>query len=188
MGIASATFVPRLFLYVFLAFSCLAPLRAATLERLSLDDLIEKSTAIVRGRVTGSHAAFRGNTIYTHYRVEVTQRWKGPAEQSAEFLVPGGTVGRVKQTCSGAPELKQGQEYLLFLWTSSHGATYITGFTQGLFELGGAGSERMALRQAATDLMLEPGTGRVVGGERIEMRLRDLGTRISTNLAKGGTR
>ena len=35
-------------------------LRAATLQWLSLDDMIQKSTAIVRGHVTSSFAAFRG--------------------------------------------------------------------------------------------------------------------------------
>jgi len=39
--------------------------RSATLERLTRDDLIAKSTAIVRGKVISSYASFRGPIIYT---------------------------------------------------------------------------------------------------------------------------
>ena len=41
------------------------PLGGATLERLTRDDLIAKSTAIVRGKVISSYASFRGPIIYT---------------------------------------------------------------------------------------------------------------------------
>jgi hypothetical protein len=43
---------------------------AATLERLSLDDLITKSRVIVRGKVLmNSYTATSGPVIYTHYRI-----------------------------------------------------------------------------------------------------------------------
>ena len=48
------------------------PLPGATLERLSLDDMIARSTTIVRGKVTASWAAFTGSVIYTHYQVQVS--------------------------------------------------------------------------------------------------------------------
>ena len=44
----------------------LAPLTAATLQRLSLDDMVAQSTSIVRGTVTASWSAFTGSIIYTH--------------------------------------------------------------------------------------------------------------------------
>ena len=47
-----------------LALSVIAPglvpgVQATTLEQLTLDDMIRQSTAIVRARVTGSHAGMR---------------------------------------------------------------------------------------------------------------------------------
>jgi hypothetical protein len=185
MPVASGGGVPRRFLFALTLISCLGPLQGATLERLSLDDMIEKSTAIVRGRIAGKWGAQAGGTVYTHYRVQVVERWKGPAGQTVEFKVPGGKANGVRQICQGAPELTEGKEYLLFLWTSRAGATYIIGFTQGMFELPGGGSEPLAVRAAPSEAMLEPVTGRAVRGERIEMRLRDLSARISTNLARG---
>ena len=43
------------------------PLPCATLEQLTLDDMIAQSTAIVRGTVVDSWAALTGSVIYTHY-------------------------------------------------------------------------------------------------------------------------
>src|SRR6266568_3771174 len=47
------------------------PLQCATMGRLSLDDMITRSTTIVRGKVTGSWAAYTGSVIYTHYQIQV---------------------------------------------------------------------------------------------------------------------
>lgn len=177
--------VSRRFRFTIVLISCLVPLQSATLERLSLEDLVEKSTSIVRGRVADTSATMSGATIFTVYRVEVSERWKGPAVETMDVRVPGGQVNGIRQVCEGAPELVPGQEYVLFLWTSRSGATYITGFTQGLFELPRAGGDRMAIRPASGDIMLEPQTGRRVQSERIALRLSELSTRISSNLARG---
>ncbi len=165
--------------------SCLVPLRGATLERLSLEEMIDKSTAIVRGKVSGSYAALSGTSVFTHYRVQVAERWKGTGGSEIEFVVPGGRAGGIRQVCPGAPELTEGKEYVLFLWSSRAGVNYIIGFTQGLFELPAGAAEPVAVRAASGDAMLEPGTGRPVRPERIEMRLRDLSSQISTNLSRG---
>ena len=88
--------------------------RGATLERLTLDDLTAKSTAIVRGKVISS---FRGPIIYTHYQVQVSEQPKGTSGSSLEVVVPGGTANNLRQIYSGAPELNLGGEFGLFLWT-----------------------------------------------------------------------
>jgi hypothetical protein len=152
---------------------------------MSLDDMIQKSTAIVRGRVTSSSAAFRGSIIYTHYQIQVLERWKGPSQASQEVLVPGGTVRGLRQTFSGSPQLVEGNEYLLFLWTSKSGLTQIIGFTQGMFELPKGSATPMAIHSATSETMLDPNTGQAVQDQRIEMRLSDLTTHITTSLRKG---
>ena len=50
----------------------LPALASATLEQLSLNDMVQKSTAIVRGTVAASHAEARGLISYTHYTIGVT--------------------------------------------------------------------------------------------------------------------
>lgn len=122
----------RVFGFVLLC-ACV-PARAATLQQLSLDQMTRDATAIVRARVTGSSASFTGATIYTHYKLQVSEVWKGSG--AAEVMLPGGVAGGYRQSFPGVPALKTGAEYVLFLWMSgSTGITHLVGLTQGLFDV-----------------------------------------------------
>ncbi len=162
----------------------LAPVSGATLERLSLDDMIAKATGIVHGRVAGSYAAYRGSVIYTHFKVDVVESWKGASQSAVDVLVPGGAVNGIRQTYPGAPQLNAGQEYVLFLWTSSAGATYTLGFTQGIFSLPkDASGQTIAVRAPTTETLLEPVTGRALKDEPLRMPLSQLVARIQAGVA-----
>ncbi len=162
--------------------------QAATLQRLSLDDMARKSTAVVRARVGQSYAAARGSTIYTHYRLQITDTWKGGGGTDLDVVLPGGVAGGLRQTFPGTPTLVSGKEYVLFLWTGSSGLTHIIGLSQGIFELAaGAGGQWTALRHASTELMLDA-SGRPVRDEALRMRLTDLRQRVRATLAEGATR
>ena len=177
--------------YVILAMvvtSCVLPLPSATLERLSLDDMITRSTTIVRGKVTASWAAFTGSVIYSHYQIQVSEQFKGTPHNSVEVMVPGGTARGLSQNFSGSPVLQQGDEFVFFLWTSKGGITWITGLTQGLFTLapGDAGTDRMATRAASRELMLDHETSRPVRDAALAMSLSELRSRIAATLAAQG--
>ena len=164
-----------------------APLRGATLEQLSLDELIEKSTAIVRARVVNSYADFRGAEIFTHWKLEVEEQWKGQA--AAEVMGPGGSVRGYRQGVAGAPRLAAGKEYVLFLWTAKSGATYLTGWGQGVFELSkDSAGKLVATRAAASETVVEHGTWRPVKDDGLEMQYSDLASQISARLGKGARR
>jgi hypothetical protein len=170
---------------------CSAPSQCATLERLSLDEIIVKSTAIVRGRVTGSYAAFSGSVIYTHYTVRVSEQFKGGSQGSVEVTVPGGVARDLRQTFSGAPELQTGGEYVFFLWAGKSGMNQVIGLTQGLFSIApGASPDPMATRAASSERMLAPGSGRPVMDEKLVMRLSELRARIASTLGvnQGGAK
>jgi hypothetical protein len=161
--------------------------RSATLERLSLDDMIVESTAIARARITGSYTAKRGPVIYTYYQIQTTEQLKGPG--ASTVAVPGGTFNTLRQTFPGAPELKAGNEYVLFLWTGPSGITQIIGLTQGLFRLSAAASgEPTATRAASAEVMLERGTSRQVKDETLVMSLSQLRARIANQLGAAGAR
>jgi hypothetical protein len=170
--------------------SAAAFLQAATLERLSLDETIQQSTAIVRGRVLDSYAAFRGSVIYTHYRVQVLEKWKGGQASTLEVLVPGGQSGGLRQSYTGVPQLVAGRDYVLFLWTGRSGLTQIIGYTQGVFELPktSGNGEAMAHRAASTETMLDRVTGRPVKDEPLRMSFSALSSRIAAVLAKGAAK
>ena len=165
-----------------------AQLGAATLSRLTLDDMINQSTSIVRARISGSYAAQRGQLIYTFYQAQVTGQWKGGIQSAVEIAVPGGTLDGVRQAFPGTPQLTEGKEYVFFLWTSKSGLTQIIGLTQGLFDVTvDAGGTSTVSRGATSNSMLDPHTGQLVKDQAIQMQIKDLGVRISTTLAKGAT-
>ena len=166
-----------------------ASVSGATLERLSLDALTQKSTDIVRARVVGSFADLRGTAIYTHWKIQVTDRWKGSGGSAIEVLVPGGDANGLHQEVPGAPRLKQGAEYLLFLWTSKSGATYITGWGQGVFSLTqNTANDWIASRAALGETMLDHKTWLPVQDEGVQMRYTDMATQVSATLARGAAR
>jgi len=167
----------------------LAPLWAATLEQLSLNDLTRKSTAIVRVKVVGSYADLQGAEIYTHWKLRVVESWKGANQTTAEVQTPGGSVRGYRQSVPGSPQLITGREYLLFLWTSRRGATYLTGWGQGVFELAKDDANRLlATRAGASATMVEPKTWRTVKDSGLQMRYSELTARISGTLAQGAGR
>jgi hypothetical protein len=159
---------------------------SATLERLSLDDMITQSTGIVRGKIAGSYAAAHGRLIYTYYAIQVSETLKGASQNSMVVAVPGGTANNLRQTVPGAPQLHAGDEFVFFLWTGKSGMTQIIGLTQGLFKLSSAGSgDPVATRSASAELMLDRDTGRPVQDHRLVMNLSDLRARIAAKLGQG---
>ena len=168
--------------------ACLAPLPAAILERLSLDELTQQSTSIVRARAVSSYAEFRGSMIYTHWKLQVVDKWKGLDRSTLEVLIPGGRTRELHQDVAGAPKLLTGKEYLLFLWTSKSGSTYITGLSQGVFELSkNTSGEWMVSRGASGEPMLDRVTWTLVKDENIQMRYSEITSRVS-GIAQGGSR
>jgi hypothetical protein len=180
--------VKRYAILAMLVTSCVLRLPSATLERLSLDDMITRSTTIVRGTVAASWPAFTGSVIYTHYQIQVSEQFKGTPRNSVEIMMPGGTAKGLSQSFSGSPVLKQGDEFVFFLWTSKGGITWITGLTQGLFSLppGNAGADRVATRAASRELMLDRQTSRPVKDIALTMSLSELRSRIAATLAAQG--
>jgi hypothetical protein len=184
--------VKRYLILAMVVTSCVLPLQCATLERLSLDDMITRSTTVVRGKVTAAWAAYTGSVIYTHYQIQVSEQFKGTPRNSVEVMLPGGTARGLSQSFSGSPVLKQGDEFVFFLWTSKGGITWITGLTQGLFALASAGAgtdagtDRMATRAASRELMLDHETSRPVKDTALTMSLSELRSRIAATLAAQG--
>lgn len=181
MGAAFCNRVKRHFMLALVLTVCMSPLQSATLERLSLDDMIARSTSIVRGKVSASNAIASGPVIYTHYTIQVSERLKGQAGSSVDVFVPGGTINGLRQSFSGAPTLNVGDDFVFFLFSGRDGRNAIIGLTQGLFALDGS-SDPVSTRAASRELMLDRQTGRPVKDDTMVMRLSDLRSRIASGL------
>lgn len=168
-------------IFVFLA-SVGIPARATILQQLTLDEMARKSTSIIHARVTGSSEVIRGGDVFTIYKFETLETLKsGPIAR--QVAVPGGVAGGMRQVVAGAPILRAGQEYILFLWTGRSGLTQLMGMSQGLFsvEHTSAGDAR-ASRAASGEQMLD-GAGRAVRDETLSMPLKELKANLARALA-----
>jgi hypothetical protein len=164
-------------------------LQCATLEQLSLPGMIAKSTAIVRAKVVSSYAAMSGPVVYTHYQLQVSERYKGTPQSTVDVAIPGGAANGIRQVWGGAPQLNSGAEYVFFLWTGKSGLTQVMGLTQGLFQVAQDGSKDPAVTRAASrDLMLDHNTGRAVKDQTLVLPLSGLKSQIAGALALQGAR
>jgi hypothetical protein len=176
--------VKLLLSYTLILACCAVALPAATLERLSLDDLITQSTAIVRGKVLNSYTATSGPVIYTHYRIQASETLKGPARGVVEIQLPGGVANNLRQSFAGVPQFKAGDEYVFFLWTGKTGSTQVLGLTQGLFSVApGGAADPLTTRGASHEVMLDHATGKQVKDQTLTMHLSELRAHIGSTLA-----
>ena len=166
-----------------LFFACAAlPARATILQQLTLDQMAQKSSSIVRVRVTGSSEVIRGGDMFTLYSFDTLETLKfGPATR--EVAVPGGVAGRTRQVVAGAPTLRAGREYILFLWTSRSGLTQLMGMTQGLFTIERTRvGDGLASRAPSGEQMLDA-EGRAVRDQALSMPMSELKAKVSKALA-----
>jgi hypothetical protein len=171
-----ASLIPVLFL-AFIA-------QAVTLQMLTMDEMSQKSTDIVCARVLDSYGAMHGSMIYTHYRIQVTETWKG-AGKYTEIMLPGGVANGYRQTFAGVPSLTEGKTYLMFLWAGPVGAPQLTGLTQGLFDVAADKSGSLVASRPMTTEQLLDANGKAVQDQPVRLQLRDLRRTVSSALAAG---
>lgn len=158
---------------------------AATLEQLSVEEMSQKATAIVRGRISRCSGEAKGSVIYTRCTVSVSERWKGQTPSEVEFVVPGGAANGLVQTFTGAPKFSTGNEYVLFLWAGRSGVPQVIGLSQGKFELKlNTAGEATVYRAATSERMLDK-SGKPVQDEAVEMTASQLRERVRSALAGG---
>ncbi len=166
----------RCLILLFLAGLCISS-PAATLQYLSVDELVAQSTDIIRGTVVSSHTTLRGSVVYTLYTLHLTETWKGDAAGQIDIAVPGGTASGVRQSFAGAPELAPNSDYLVFLWKSRSGLNLIMGLSQGLFLIYLNDGTAQVAQTASSEVMLNA-AGQPASAIPVKMRLSEMHTRV----------
>jgi hypothetical protein len=125
-------------LTLFLAFSLQAGRGNATvLAPADLVDLTRDSGAIIRGRIATVNSRWTEDrrAVETLVTVDVESSLKGPFDKTAQFLVPGGTLGRYRSVVVGAPQFEVGQRVIVFLAWQGPRYPHLVGFSQGVFRV-----------------------------------------------------
>jgi len=122
----------------------------------------------------------RGMEIYTAHTLEVLDTWKRDPSQRPlrEVLIPGGVAGGLRQVVEGAPSLKSGQEYIIFLWTSRSGITQVIGLSQGLFRVERDFKSRAMVMQVSTGERMLDASGVPALDRAVSMKLAELKTKV----------
>jgi hypothetical protein len=117
------------FLTMFASF----PLLATTVEKFTLDDLVQKSGRIVIAKCISRESRWndRGTLILTTARFVVSEPLKGSADGFVNVVTVGGTLDGITQTVSGMPAFEPEEEALLFLEPSKNGNWQPLGMSQG---------------------------------------------------------
>ena len=168
-------------LFMFALFASIAT--GATLEQLSVEQMAQKATVVVRGRVGGCAGEMRGSVIYTRCTVAVTERWKGQTPAQTEFIIPGGSARGLVQVFTGTPTFTNGDEYILFLWAGRSGIYQIIGLSQGKFDLRVSKKGKAEVYRAAAGERMFDNAGNEVQDRAVDMTASELRTRVQRALS-----
>jgi hypothetical protein len=127
------------FFAVFAAVLIAASAFATTLVRMSLAQLTQAATEIVRGHVTSQQTAWnpRHTRIYTYTTFALEQTYKGNPPSSLVVQQPGGTVGNVHVFVAGTIQFHPQSSYVLFLERSAADSSKFlpVGMMQGAYRI-----------------------------------------------------
>jgi hypothetical protein len=156
--------MPRSFVLLLACAGFALPVLPSVLQQMSMEQMTAASTEIVQGTVSASYTAMGGNTIFTHYTIQVTQRMKGPNNPTTDVAIPGGSLKGLRQSFPGMPVLNVGGNYMLFLWQGKTGPNQPVGLNQ--------------------EAMLGA-DGKPVMDRGVRMRMVDLRSRVASALTTG---
>lgn len=119
------------------AFGLWALAGAATVEKMSLPEMVKLSPSIVVGTVTDVSSAWNEDhtRIFTTIALDVSESLKGELSGVITFRQIGGTVGDTRISVPGFPVFKEGSELLLFLNDDPSGYIPVVGLGQGKFDV-----------------------------------------------------
>lgn len=154
-------------------------------------DLIQEAEVIVTGRCTHLQSQWLDRDLVTVATVSVSEALKGQAGSEITVVLPGGIDSNrpvpVAMTFPGAPEMRQGEEVLLFLTAEGRLADgyAVVGFSQGKYTVvQAAGGEKVATQDLSA-LNLQNGQGSVRRGGSKAIDLRQLRRTIRETSANG---
>jgi hypothetical protein len=106
------------------------------LKPADLGTLVASARVIVHGRVVSTRTQSSDRRrIETVVTVEAGDYFKGDLGRELTFVVPGGTLGRYRTVVSGAPQLAEGDDVVLFLGTRGPAMPYLVRLGEGVFRV-----------------------------------------------------
>jgi hypothetical protein len=164
----------------------LATAGATTVTPMAVEELAQRSSAIVEAEVVESWSAWnqQRTRIYTYSKVRVFRSLKGGGGETLVVKQVGGSAGGYEMKVSGVRPLQRGEQALLFLRPTRPGESTwgIVGLMQGHFRVYSAGGRVLASNGVAGRRMrAQAGAARTAVGA---MTLQELESRIQRALSQ----
>lgn len=108
---------------------------ATTLQRLSVEKMVDAAQIIVRARCVSNEPRWDRGEIWTFTSFEVKDTWKGAPNTFVTVRLLGGTLGLLTSNVSGVPKFNVGDEVILFLEPTTVGDLTVASWEQGTFRI-----------------------------------------------------
>jgi len=134
------------------------PAEATVLFAATLDELSREAGLVAVVTPTAERRSYwRDGRVVTDVVCAVTAAIKGPAAPTALVRLPGGVVGAVGQSVSGAPELPAGVPVVVFLSPLREGARTVLSMAAGVLPMAAPGGVVSVLPARTEGITFLPG-------------------------------
>lgn len=143
-----------------------SPLSAIHTRRYALEELCEVATSIHVATVVSAEPVLdaSSDSIWTVYKLEIEQTWKGEAVATRELRFFGGELNGRSEGLAGQTRLDVGNRYLLFVRDVEKLYAPVVGVGQGVFRVQALGTDRNPAR--TVQLISDDGERLDVGNDR----------------------
>jgi hypothetical protein len=155
-------------------------------------EVVQGSSMIAYGRVIDVRPEWVDNRsrVETIVTLEVVTWLKGGSDQTIEFKVPGGELGRYRNLIIGAPVFNRGDEAVMFLKSDGTSMPIVFGLNQGVFRVRRDAStgRRVVIPSALMARGDAPEIIKRGAATRQPIPLESFGAQVRTVMASGGRR
>jgi hypothetical protein len=137
-----------------------SPVRATSLERMSLGQLAQAAGTVVRARCVSSSARWENGAIWTFSEFDIVERFKGNAPARVWVRSPGGRVGHIATQVEDAPAFRPGDDAVLFLEATADGSYGVTAWAEGTFRIrkGSEAGRELVTQESSGAAVFDPVT------------------------------
>ena len=170
---------------VLMATSVAPSLQASIARAVSFDQKVREADEIVVGRCVKSYSAFdpSGRWIVTYSTFQVEDALKGNNPREITVMVPGGTVGSIRQDTIGLPRFKEGEEKLIFTAAVGNDKTVLYA-DQGTYDVLGTGAQRRVAPVSSKLVLIDSKTGTIKNDREPERTLAEFSRSVHNVLQR----
>ena len=152
--------------------------KGTTFARLSISQMTQAASAIVRARCVANSAVEVSGEIWTLTTFDVQETWRGALPARITVRLLGGTSGNLTSHVAGIPRFRPGEQVILFLARTKHflattngGDFSVVSWQQGTFRIQrdrGTGEE-LASQDTGAYITFDPASRRFLANGAIRM-------------------